>query len=221
LLPPDFEEDAAWTYLAVRPFTMTTPERVYALVRAVEHVVARGVSGAVVECGVWRGGSMMAAALTLLWIGAADRELFLFDTFDGMTAPTAEDGEWERREYRRLAEAGEKWVCSPFDGVARNLASTGYPAGLIRYVAGRVEDKLPAEAPDRIAILRLDTDFYESTRHELEHLYPLLAPGGLLIVDDYGSFRGARRAVDEYICDHHLPLFLTRIDSDARIAVKT
>ena len=83
-----------------------------------------------------------------------------------------------------------------------------------------VEDTIPNQAPKEIALLRLDTDWYESTLHELEHLYPRLVSGGVLIIDDYGHWRGAREAVDEYIDKHKLKLFLTRIDYTGRLCVK-
>jgi hypothetical protein len=90
----------------------------------------------------------------------------------------------------------------------------------VRFVAGRVEDTLPARAPERIAILRLDTDWYESTRHELVHLFPRLSAGGVLIIDDYGHWQGARRAVDEYLEETGVRLLLNRIDTTGRIGVK-
>lgn len=83
-------------------------------------------------------------------------------------------------------------------------------------VEGLVQDTLPGRAPDRIAILRLDTDLYNSTRHELEHLYPRLSPGGVLIVDDYGKFSGATRAVDEYFERVNEPILLNRIDTQGQ-----
>jgi hypothetical protein len=83
-----------------------------------------------------------------------------------------------------------------------------------------VEDTLPAEAPEKLAILRLDTDWYSSTKHELETLYPRLAEGGVLIVDDYGHYEGARRAVDEYFAETGQRVLLSRIDYTGRIAVK-
>jgi hypothetical protein len=74
--------------------------------------------------------------------------------------------------------------------------------------------------PEQIAVLRLDTDFYESTRHELRHLYPRLVHGGVLIIDDYGHWAGARKAVDEYIAEEGIRLLLNRIDYTGRIAIK-
>ena len=211
----------------LQSFHMTSPERIIALCKAVEHLVRTGVPGDFVECGVWRGGSMMAVAATLLHLGRTDRRLHLFDTFEGMTAPAAVD-----RDYRGapaeslLNEAGgdrtqQIWAYAGLDEVRRNMASTGYPDANIRYVQGRVEDTLPAQAPDAIALLRLDTDWYESTLHELRTLWDRLAVGGILIVDDYGQWQGARQAVDEFLADLAAPPFLMRIDYSGRLAVKT
>lgn len=222
--PPDFDETMIDLHRRVAPYTMTSPERLYALRRGVEHVVERGISGAIVECGVWRGGSMMAVAYTLQELDSL-RDLYLFDTFEGMTPPTDTDRDIHGElASDRLAEedraTGWGWAVSPRDEVEQNLRATGYDPDRIIYVEGRVEDTVPAHAPEDIALLRLDTDWYESTKHELEHLYPRLAPGGILIIDDYGHWSGAKRAVDEYLRDHDLPLFLHRIDYTGRIAVK-
>jgi hypothetical protein len=100
------------------------------------------------------------------------------------------------------------------------LLSTGYPAERVHLVEGRVEDTLPAAAPDAIALLRLDTDWYAGTKHELETLYPRLSPGGVLILDDYGHYEGARRAVDEYFADAGGRPLLSRIDYTGRVGVK-
>jgi hypothetical protein len=104
--------------------------------------------------------------------------------------------------------------------VQRNLAGTGYDLASVKFIKGKVEETIPAHAPARIALLRLDTDWYESTRHELAHLFPRLVPGGVLILDDYGHWQGSRRAVDEYMAEHGIPILLNRVDYTARIAVK-
>jgi O-methyltransferase len=104
--------------------------------------------------------------------------------------------------------------------VRQAVLSTGYDAARLHFVKGKVEDTLPAEAPPQICLLRLDTDWYESTRHELRHLYPRLARGGVLIIDDYGHWQGARQATDEYLAEQRIPLLLNRIDYGARIALK-
>jgi O-methyltransferase len=222
--PMDFEQTDIELYRRVDDYTMTTPPRVYALARAVEYVAAREIPGAIVECGVWRGGSMMAAALTLLRLGVIERDLYLFDTFMGMTPPSDEDvrSSGERAADLLAAEGAESdiWAIASLEDVRDAVLGVGYPAERIHFVKGPVEETLPASAPDEIALLRLDTDWYASTKHELVHLYPRLVRGGVLILDDYGYWQGARRAVDEYLSERNLPLLLNRIDNTGRIALK-
>jgi O-methyltransferase len=221
---PDVDRRVVDIFNRVKPYTMTSPERVFALCDAVRYVAAAGIEGAVVECGVWRGGSSMAAALMLRELGAAVRDLCLFDTFEGMSAPTEHDRRAGGPAAADLLAASGKdakvWAYSPLDEVRANLQSTGYPVGRIRFVQGKVEDTIPEHAPDKIAILRLDTDWYESTRHELEHLFPRLAVGGVLIIDDYGAWEGARRAVDEFVDAQKVRILLNRIDETGRVGVK-
>jgi O-methyltransferase len=109
---------------------------------------------------------------------------------------------------------------SSLEDVKRVMAATGYEPGKTVFVPGRVEDTIPASAPETIALLRLDTDWYQSTYHELTHLYPRLAVGGVLIIDDYGHWQGARKAVDQYIREQKLKLLLCRIDYTGRVCVK-
>jgi hypothetical protein len=169
--------------------------------------------------------------LTLQDMGLADRDIHLFDTFEGMTAPTDHDVsplDPPALETWKAAEGGEQrpWseLFAPelFDeqAVRETLLATGYPEERIHITRGPVEETLPAAAPEQLALLRLDTDWYESTKHEMEHLYPRLADGGVLIIDDYGHWEGARRAVDEYFGARGSPLLLNRIDYTGRIAVK-
>jgi O-methyltransferase len=223
-LPLDFDETDAELCRIVGPYTMTTPPRIYALRRAVQYVATRPVEGAVVECGVWRGGSMMAVALTLLRLGVTHRDLYLFDTFSGMTEPGDEDvkhtGERAADVLAGASRESHDWAVAPIDQVREAVLGVGYPEDRIHFVQGRVEDTVPANAPAEIALLRLDTDWYSSTKHELVHLYPRLARGGVLIVDDYAYWQGARQAVDEYIEESELSLLLNRIDYTARMAVK-
>jgi hypothetical protein len=225
-VPPDFSELTRRIWAVVQPYTMTGPERTGALVDAVQHLVRHGIDGAIVECGVWAGGSAMAALMALRDADDTTREVFLYDTFEGMSIPTELDVSYRgERALERFPPEGKAVLSSAWrspgpEEVRRNLASTGYPMERVRLVAGRVEDTIPQTIPPRIALLRLDTDWYESTRHELEHLYPRLVPGGIMIVDDYGHWRGAREAVDEFLAAQSEPLFLHRIDYTARLIVK-
>jgi O-methyltransferase len=211
------------------PFTMTGVPRLQALVDAVRHCEEQGLTGAFAECGVWRGGSVLAMILTLQELGTTDRDIYLFDTFEGMTKPTEHDvspidppalDTWRRAEGER--PWSQLFDAETFnqDAVQATLLETGYPESRLHLVEGPVEETLPGDAPDALALLRLDTDWYESTRHELTHLYPRLADGGVLIIDDYGHWEGARRAVDEYFAEHAPRPLLARIDYTGRIAVK-
>jgi O-methyltransferase len=210
--------------LRVEPFTMTSLDRRASLLGAIDHVVRHGVAGDIVECGVWRGGSMMLAALALMARGDTSRDLWLYDTFEGMSAPGAEDraasGESAAAQLARTPRGEGVWCEAGLADVRANLASTGYPQERIHFVEGKVEDTIPATLPARIALLRLDTDWYESTRHELRHLYPLLSRQGILLVDDYGYWQGARQAVDEYFAARPGPVYLHRVDNTARLVVK-
>lgn len=215
----------------VLPFTMTGPARVQALIDAVRYCVRRGIPGDFAECGVWRGGSVMAMLLTLRELGIEDRDIHLYDTFEGMTAPTVHDTSpvappasetWAQAEASGERAWGEVFSPAVFnlEDVRRAVLGTGYPAERVHFVQGPVEQTLTAHVPDQLALLRLDTDFYESTRAEMEHLYPRLVAGGVLIVDDYGHWEGARRAVEEHFAGHGNPLLLSRIDYTGRIGVK-
>jgi len=223
----DLEPEFLELYELCREQTMTSIERMYALYTAVRHVVESGIEGDFAECGVWRGGSVMLMAYTLRRLGRTDRTLWLYDTFSGMTPPSSNDvQEMTGRSAADILAGSPKSDDDPFWGVAprviveKNLAAMGYPREQIRFVAGDVLETIPGSAPERLALLRLDTDWYASTRHELEQLYPRLARGGVLIVDDYGYWRGARKATDEYFATLPRRPLLHRIDYTGRICVK-
>jgi O-methyltransferase len=220
--PPDFRGDELAILNAVRPWTMTSSARIYALIQAVRYISAHNIVGAIVECGVWKGGSMAAVARTLLQLGDESRELYLFDTFEGMTSPTENDLDYTGKPARQLLRdlPGDRCDDAPLDRVKEVLFATGYPQNQIHFIKGPVEQTIPASAPTPIALLRLDTDWYESTMHELVHLYPHLSHAGVLIIDDYGHWQGARKACDEYLSQNRLPILLNRIDYTGRIAIK-
>jgi O-methyltransferase len=221
----DFDP-AFWPhYEACKRYTMTSVERMYALYEATRYVVRGKIPGDFAECGVWRGGSIMLAARVLRELGDSSRKVYLYDTFEGMSAPTTKDVDLagrsagEKWSAKRAADHND-WCYAPLADVQRNIAATGYPTESVVFVKGTVEDTLPGTAPERIALLRLDTDWYESTRQTLVHLYPRLAPGGVLIIDDYGHWQGCRQAVDEYFAANEPAPLLTRVDYTGRIAVR-
>jgi len=224
---PDLDPEFVPLYETCRHATMTSVERLYALFKAVEYIIRAEIPGDFVECGVWRGGSVMMMALALKAFGGVGRRIHCFDTFEGMPPPDERDVRHDTGEAASdILAASERsegsvfWAMAPLAEVERNLGRTGYPAELVTYCKGKVEETLPLSAPASVALLRLDTDWYQSTKHELECLYPRLSVGGVLIIDDYGFFRGARQATDEYFRETGAPMLLNRIDNTGRIGIK-
>ena len=168
----------------------------------------------------------MAVALTLLAAGVDDGDCTLFDTFQGMPAPENRDVDFrgtpavKKFSQRKLSEASSTWTNASLEEVRQAMSRTDYPADRIHFVQGLVEDTVPREPTGASRLLRLDTDWYKSTKHELLHLYPFVSPGGIVIVDDYGHFKGAREAVDEYFSENKPAPFLHRLDYTGRLIVK-
>lgn len=213
-------------YQKCKDYTMTSEERMYSLYNAVKYVVKAGIKGSIVECGVWKGGSMMISALTLMKMNDKKRRLYLYDTFEGMSTPTKEDKtiydskdtmkKWESMQK----EEGNEWCYAGLEEVKSNMYSTKYPKNKIKFVKGKVEETLLKTKPKKIAVLRLDTDWYKSTYAEMKHLYPLLSKGGVIIIDDYGHWQGSKKAVDKYFKEKKINILLHSIDYSGRIGIK-
>jgi Macrocin-O-methyltransferase (TylF) len=221
----DLEPEFLALYEQCRQYTMTSWERLYALYKSVQYTVENRIPGDLVECGVWRGGSMKLVAHVLHSLGDTNRTLFLYDTFEGMTEPDPTididfSGNQATNDWREVQRRGVKWSYAPVEEVHEILATSGYPMEKVKLVKGPVEDTIPRIIPDSIALLRLDTDWYSSTKHEMEHLYPKLSPQGILILDDYGHYQGARLGVDEYLSKLEKKPLLQRVDYSCRLAVK-
>ena len=226
-IPRNVEAEFHGIFDACSPFTCTSFEAQYGLWRATEYIARARIPGDFVECGVYKGGSVMVAAMGFRQFEGDRRTFWLYDTFEGMTAPTARDVDFSgRTPQQHLGAWGAKsmneMANSPLDEVRRNLARTGLPPERFITVKGKVEQTIPGTIPGGpISILRLDTDWYESTKHELLHLFPRLSPGGVLIIDDYGFWRGSREACDEYFRQHDVKILLNRLDrAGAVIGVK-
>lgn len=221
--PADYDQDYRDIIDAVRPYTMTGSDKLHALITATRYIERFTIPGAIVECGVWRGGSMHAAARTLDRLGSYGRDFYLYDTFEGMTEPGERDLRHDGAPAAQMLAASDRssrvWAVASLEDVQAGFATVPYPSERIRYVKGPIEETVPAQMPDEIAILRLDTDWYESTAHEFEHLYPRLVSGGVLMVDDYGFWKGSREATEEFIERTGERLMLVRMDS-GRVAVK-
>lgn len=211
-------------YEQCRPYTMTSIERLYSLYQSVNYIIDNEVPGDFVECGVWRGGSSMMMALTLLRRNQAGRKIYLYDTFEGMSEPTEADTTFygenasDLLKKQDVNDAASIWCYSSIEEVRKNVGSISYPQEKLIFVKGKVEDTLSEVVPGEIALLRLDTDWYESTLKELEVLYPVLVEKGVLIIDDFGHWEGAKKAVLEYF-EKEKPL-LHRIDNTGRIMIK-
>lgn len=224
--PIDFEDIHRKIVEKAEPFTMTSQERIYGLIEAVRYLIRNQIKGDIVECGVWKGGSMLAIAEILSETNSVDRDLFLYDTYEGMSEPSEHDVNFSDQKAKELLtsnhnkEENAVWAYSSLDIVKKTMSNCLYPQEKIHYVKGKVEETIPSTLPDNIALLRLDTDWYESTKHELIHLFPKLVRGGVLVIDDYGFWKGARKAVDEYFAENNISILLNRLDDTGRIAVK-
>lgn len=191
-----------------------------ATLETVDDLDRRGIEGDFVECGVLRGGHMLLSKAYERARSMQKRNYWLFDTFDGMPPPGKHDFKYSGEHASVSREQkGPNWCRATLETVQHNFVSRGLLDDRVTFVKGMVEKTLrdTSNIPDRISFLRLDTDFYESTKIEMEVLYPLLVPGGVLVIDDYGFWRGSKRAVDEYFGSE--PKFQV-IDSPARMMVK-
>jgi O-methyltransferase len=179
--PPDFRKDELEILRQVRPWTMTSPDRVYALIQSVRYLSANNIPGAMMK--------------DLDYTGTKASQVL--------------------REI-----PGDRCDDAPLEQVKEVLYGTGYPKEKIHFIRGRVEETIPSSAPPAISLLRLDTDWYDSTKHELVHLFPRLSRAGVVLIDDYGHWQGSRQATDEYFAQNRIPILLNRIDCSGRIALK-
>jgi predicted O-methyltransferase YrrM len=230
ILPVENPDDRAYVDILnkIAPYTMTANfglEATYGLFQVVRYIAQNNIPGDMVECGVWRGGSMMLIAQALQHFGDTSRRLYLYDTFAGMTEPDDVDIDIDNKAMKPVwAEASNQGLMMGFGGsvedVRANMRLTGYPEQHMHFIAGDVLQTIPATSPSRIALLRLDTDWHKSTLHELRHLYDLIVPNGVLIIDDYGWCRGARQATDEFFRDQPFKPMMHRVDEFVRAMIK-
>lgn len=219
------EYDFLSIYSKCKPYTMTSIERMYALYSATRYLIDAGVKGSFVECGVYKGGSMMMCAYTLNRMGVTDRDIYLYDTYRGMPEPSHHDTDFVDQHAQEIWMKSQNsdfndWCFSSLDECRSNILATSYPEERFKFIEGKVEDTIPLTIPSEIALLRLDTDWFHSTLYELKHLFPLLSKNGVLIIDDYGHWKGARKAADKYFSEENIALLLCRIDYTGRMAIK-
>jgi O-methyltransferase len=197
-----------------RDKTMVPWGGLYMAYKAAQYVARNQIVGDIVECGVWRGGCSLLMAEAIQQVRGPVYDFHLYDTYGGMTKPGAEDRSAMGHASTFYDKAKKSngtvgWCYASIEEVTQNIGASTYPLDRFHLVKGRVEETIPAQAPERIALLRIDTDWYESTRHEMVHLLPRLSSGGVLLCDDYGFWEGAQKAVDEYLRSWNEPFLLT------------
>ena len=205
-------------------------ERFLSLYQSVNYIYKNHIPGDFVECGVFKGGSAMMMAYAMQefdMYNKNDKKLWLYDTFEGMANPSKYDENifnqkaiLELKKIKKRENIKDIWAYSSLDYVDQNILKTGIMKKNVNYIKGLVEKTLLELKPNKISLLRLDTDFYESTKIELETLYPLLEKGGILILDDYGHWKGCKKAVDEFF-ENEKNIFFQQIDYSGIIGVKT
>lgn len=211
---------------SVKSNSMSSNLRLYELIQAVKYINRNNIKGDFVECGVWRGANLVVMQKLIEQYNIENKSVYGFDTFDGMSEPTEFDLDYAGNSAKELMTNTKKdekrgiWAYSPKEKVFDFIQNNVLNKKNINLIEGKVEDTLlnSNNLPEKISLLRLDTDFYESTKIELEILYPLLEKGGVLIIDDYGHFEGARKAVDEYFNDKEL--WLKYVDYTCRLYIK-
>lgn len=210
----DIQDPQFWAiFEQCKPYSLLGVEGFYNLFRSIEYIAQNEIAGDIVECGVFLGGAILAMSMFASHFGLNNRCFYLYDTFSGFTVGTSDvDLRGETINFRQHP--------SYLPVVREVISHAPYPEDKFRFVPGPVEETLSITKPEHIALLRLDTDYFESTRVELEQLYPRLSPGGVLIVDDYGHFQGVRRATDEFFNRQSHSILLSRINYTIRCGIK-
>jgi len=198
---------------------------------ALQYLIQNGIEGDLVECGVFRGDMQVKWIYVLQELGQT-RDIYLYDTFTGLTAPTEFDYELSGHnkqlstgegtlEFWELQQKEGGWCACPLEVVKNRLKATGYPEEKLHYIVGDVQETLQQTVPEKIAFLRLDTDFYDSSRAELEALYDRVVPGGIIILDDYNFWNGQRKAADEFFQSRGLRFNFQSIDNQKGCIIKS
>ena len=211
-------------------YTMTSRSRQWALIQSVEWIAKKNIEGDIVECGVWRGGNLILCGLMLKAFNL-DRLIWGYDTFTGMSEPTEDDYLVDNPESKNSSLIRDKWLAkqksqgiTDWNYVTKDEVASNFSKEVgtdnLKLIRGKVEDTLTIESnlPEKISILRLDTDWYESTKVELEVLFPRLQKRGVLIIDDYGRWAGSRKAVDEFFEGYGF-VWLHRVSKSCRLYV--
>lgn len=196
----------------------------------VNYLIKNKIKGDIIESGVANGRQVCLALEVLKYYQEVDFKIFLYDTFQGMVQPGKYDYKiWEKDNVKSIKKYEESlnenktssWQNYSLEQVKENISKTEYPADKIKFVVGNVINTIPKNIHENISLLRLDTDFYDSTKVELEYLFPKVVKGGIIILDDYGGFTGVKKATDEYLKKNHLYPLLVRSSFKERVFIKS
>ena len=218
---PEISEENKILINSIGDYSLTPLVRRWNLIKSLHYINQNKLEGDIVECGIWRGGNLfLAKKIQDLYYKNIKRTFYGYDTFEGMPEPSVYDGQKIIQIYKNFLKKGERWTEASLDDVENSIKKLFLSLDDFNLVKGKVEDTLinKKNLPSKISLLRLDTDFYESTKVELEILYPLLVQKGVLIIDDYGDFIGCRKAVDDYFFDKNV--LMISIDKSCRIIIK-
>jgi O-methyltransferase len=200
-------------------------ERFLSLYESINYIFINNIEGDFVECGVYKGGSSMMMA-SLIKKTSSKKKLWMYDTFKGMTPPDENDVDLKGVSAKKFLETKKKiendddiWAYSSLEYVKKNIRRTGINEDQCEYIAGPVENTLKVHRPKKISLLRLDTDFYSSTKFELDYLYSILSKNGIIIIDDYGHWRGCKKAVDDFFKSKK-NFFFSKIDYSGIVGIK-
>lgn len=204
--------------MKIKPYTMVSYSRLLNVCELSKKVEKDKLDGCFVECGVWRGGCAAVMA-SIAHRARSNRRIWLFDSFEGLPEPSEKDGNLAKayadgKNFGRLRSIG-KAVASLSSVEELLFSKLGLSKENVSIVKGWFQETLPyyKEEIGPIAILRIDADWYESTKLCLEYLYDNVVRGGYVILDDYGCWEGCRRATDEFLEERNSRVELQKIDS--------
>jgi hypothetical protein len=207
------------------PYTLTPKIRMWSVIQSMKYIIENNVEGDIVESGVYKGGNLILCKKMLNLFNISNKKIYGYDTFEGMTEPTSNDKDIFGENPFKMWKKSQKedyndWCYSSIEEVKKSFEKETGNSQSLNLVKGRVEETLLKEVnlPKKISLLRLDTDWYESSKIELEVLYPRLVKGGVLIIDDYGHWEGVKKSVDDYFLDKNI--WLHYVDYGCRLLIK-
>jgi O-methyltransferase len=179
-------------------------QRYLSLFQSLQYILKNKIKGDIVECGVFKGGSAMMICYFLKLFLVKNKKIWLYDTYEGMSTPSRKDVDLNNKRAKdflnekKIENKNDVWAFSSLNSVKNNIKKTNFNIKNCIFIKGKVEKTLKVKKPKYISLLRLDTDFYHSTKAELQYLYNLISPGGIIIIDDYGHWKGCKLAVDQF-----------------------